>query len=755
MSELRRCTPPTSRATARRLVRGHGLGRRGGAAEGQPVGRRGHPGRDHPGRAARLGRTPPSPETASRATVTSLTPNVIPGACGPNGQVQLDPEGLSLTHTDSDNPSQPTARSLGITGAGVKVAWIADGVDPNNVNFIRPNGTSVFDRLDYQDFTGDGPGQPTGGDEAFLDANTIAGQGIHVYNVNNFSAQPDPTPATSGSRAWPRARAWSDWTCSAPFEDTTESNFLQAINYAVETDHVNVINESFGSNPFPDVTALDATKQFNDAAVAAGVRRQRLHRRRGLHQHDRLAGDRPERHLGRRLDRLPVLRADQLRRRALLRHHRLAERQHQLAQLGRLRRDRRHGRPGRARRPELRLLRRQPDLLRLHQLPGPALRRRGERRHQRVLAVRGRRGGAGHPGLPKTHGGATPTPALVKQILVSTATDLGAPADRAGRRPAEQLQGRRAGRVDPHQRRLADAGRRHPADRPTSQLNAVGNPGTQAELAGDDHQHRGQHADRAAEHGRTFGPDENVQTGSVTLNDATSPQFVNYQGLANNYDVFHFKVRAGPGPPGRLDRLAGQPGLRLQQRAIGNNARVRLILIDPRGRFAAHSLPQGVGNYGNVDVTVPGRRHLDGRHLRRRGRRRRDQRHRPVAGRDPAVHPVRLGLAVPPACSGPGRAGRSRSRRDHAVRRPVTPPARSWSARPRARQTTSIPVTLRSLVDVAHGRHVQRRADRRQRPGAGRGPGGLLRVQRRARGEEHHRQRVAHQRRRRPGRRAT
>jgi hypothetical protein len=203
-----------------------------------------------------------------------------------------------------------------------------------------------------------------------------------------------------------------------------------------------------------------------------------------------------------------------------------------------------------------------------------------------------------------THGGATPTPALVKEILLSTATDLGAPATEQGAgllnsykavQLAESI-GTSAGSPKPVGSTLLKS---------VSQLHATGKPGTP------EHwsvmvTNIGAQSQAVKLKGRSLGTDHNVRTGKVRLTDAKSPKFANYQGLRNNYAVFHFSVPSGQN---RLAASLAWPGNRsdcLQGACqTGLNARVRLILIDPRGRLAAHSLPQGPGNFGTADVQHP------------------------------------------------------------------------------------------------------------------------------------------------------
>ncbi|HXB48086.1 MAG TPA: S8 family serine peptidase [Streptosporangiaceae bacterium] len=202
----------------------------------------------------------------ARKPAAGITP--LPGACRSNGKVQLNPEAIENIHAATQSGKGDSAQALGYNGSGVKVGWIADGIDINNPDFIRANGKHVF--VDYQDFSGTGTNAPTSGGEAFLDASSIAAQGRHVYNVASYGVGLK-TKCNIRIRGVAPGASLVGLNVFGSSNFAFNSVFLEAINYAVNVDHVKVLNESFGSNPFPDSGSLDLTVQANNAAVAAGV----------------------------------------------------------------------------------------------------------------------------------------------------------------------------------------------------------------------------------------------------------------------------------------------------------------------------------------------------------------------------------------------------------------------------------------------------------------------------------------------------
>ena len=172
-------------------------------------------------------------------------------------------------------PTTPTPRPLprsASTAPASRSAFIADGIDPSQAGFIRKNGTSSI--VDYKDFYGDGPNAPTSGAEAFGDASTISAQGNVVYDVADF-ANPAVVNYTGGHcyiKIVGVAPGADVVALKAGSELLPNSSILQAIDYAVTVDHVDVINESFGANIYPDSSAR--------ATRIADVRRQRGRGRR-------------------------------------------------------------------------------------------------------------------------------------------------------------------------------------------------------------------------------------------------------------------------------------------------------------------------------------------------------------------------------------------------------------------------------------------------------------------------------------------
>jgi Subtilase family len=213
----------------------------------------------------------PAARATSGAVKNSVsTPVVSPGQTCPADPAHplLEPEALQTTNTAFSNPSTPQAQKL-VDGTGVKVAFIADGLDINNPDFIRANGTHVF--VDYQDFSGDSLAAPTGAAEAFGDASAIAAQGRQTYDLSEFVSAAHPLPAgcTIQIRGVAPGASLIGLKVFGNSNSAPTSRFIEAIDYAV-TAGADVLNESFGGNPYPD-TGGDPISLADDAAIAAGV----------------------------------------------------------------------------------------------------------------------------------------------------------------------------------------------------------------------------------------------------------------------------------------------------------------------------------------------------------------------------------------------------------------------------------------------------------------------------------------------------
>ncbi len=177
-------------------------------------------------------------------------------------QPLIEPEARQVMHADAADQI--------VDGTGVKVGIIADGIDPNNPDLIRANGQHVI--FDYEDFSGFGIGAPTDGRESFLDAGSIASQGNQTYDLSGFVNPAHPLPPGCNIKIEGLAPGASLAVLNVSGSNPSffNSQIIQAVEWAVLHDHVNVLNESIGGNPIPN-TQNDPVALADQAAVAAGV----------------------------------------------------------------------------------------------------------------------------------------------------------------------------------------------------------------------------------------------------------------------------------------------------------------------------------------------------------------------------------------------------------------------------------------------------------------------------------------------------
>jgi hypothetical protein len=182
----------------------------------------------------------------------------------------LEPEALGVLHVETDVKGDRDQAALVATGKGVIVA--NDGINElaGNPNFQRADGSHVV--IDAPDYTAD-----DSDGEYYGDASSIAGQGLVTYDFATelpFSGL--PTGCTFRIKGVAPDASLVDTSLidtpesgNGQAQPESESQVVAGIDHAVVVEHADVISESYGYRQQPG--RYSVFYAANDAAVAAGV----------------------------------------------------------------------------------------------------------------------------------------------------------------------------------------------------------------------------------------------------------------------------------------------------------------------------------------------------------------------------------------------------------------------------------------------------------------------------------------------------
>jgi hypothetical protein len=532
----------------------------------------------------------------SRATVDAT--------CGTAHNPQLNPEALTNINA--------TPTQLGDNdGSGVTVAILADGLDTANPDFQRnaafgTPGQPVVKEIDY---SSDGANAPTPGAEAFGDAGSIAAQGNAVYDLSQYVSTSHPLPSGCDIKivgVAPGANV-DALKVFATNDDTTESGFLQAINYAVASG-AKVINESFTSTIFPD-TALDVTRDANDSAVAAGVTVVVSSGDAGSASTIGSPATDP--------DVISVGATTTFRTYTQLTYGGINDPNANGAYVDNNISSLSSGgytqagntvdlvAPGDLNWSLCSANRLFADCINENQSGSPVELFGGTSEAAPLTS-----GAAADviSAYASTHNGNDPAPALVKRILMSTATDIGAPATEQGAGLLNVLaavkEAKSIGNGVGGENSVSNATGGGLLLNP-GQINVVQDPGDTSNLS--------VHVTNTGTNPVTVNLSTRElastpiasQTGNFCIQSATpkpgcpanTGSFPIWSGVSYVYQDEHFTVPRTNGLS-RLEFAADHP-------FSGQNSLFNFALIEPNGTYAAYSLPQGIGDYGEVEVTNP------------------------------------------------------------------------------------------------------------------------------------------------------